>query len=43
LRNRLGYGWALTTFELTNILLLVTVIGLGSEQKGRRFMRNPEL
>lgn len=43
LRNRLGYGWALTTFELTNILLLVTVIGLGSEQKGRRFMRNREL
>ena len=37
LRSRLGYGWALSTFEFTNILLLVTVIAFGAEQKGRRF------
>jgi SHS family lactate transporter-like MFS transporter len=43
LRNRLGYGWALSSFELTNILLLVTVIGLGSEHKGRRFLRDREV
>jgi hypothetical protein len=43
LRNRLGYGWALSSFELTNILLLVTVIGFGSEHKGRRFLRDREV
>ena len=34
LRNRLGYGWALSTFEFTNILLLVTVIGVWRRAKG---------
>jgi len=43
LRNRLGYGWALSSFELTNILLLVAVIGFGSEHKGRRFLRDREV
>ncbi len=38
LRDKLGYGWALTAFEATNILLLITVVALGSERKGRNFI-----
>jgi SHS family lactate transporter-like MFS transporter len=41
LRDRLGYGWALTVFEVTSILLLMTVVGLGSERKGKNFERQP--
>ncbi len=37
LRNRLGYGWALSTFEVVNILLLIIVVALGSENKGKVF------
>jgi MFS transporter, SHS family, lactate transporter len=37
LRDRLGYAWALASFEIANILLLGTVIALGSERKGRSF------
>jgi SHS family lactate transporter-like MFS transporter len=37
LRNRLGYSWALASFEMANIALLITVIVLGSERKGRSF------
>jgi SHS family lactate transporter-like MFS transporter len=39
LRDRLGYSWALAAFEIVNILLLATVVALGSEQKGKSFMR----
>jgi len=39
LRDRLGYAWALTTFEVINIVLLITVVALGSEQKGKSFLR----
>ena len=41
LRGPLGYGRALAAFEVTNILLLATVIWLGSEKKGRSFVREP--
>jgi len=37
LRDRLGYGWALSTFEAANILLLILVVALGSEKKGKIF------
>ncbi|MGH9530419.1 MAG: MFS transporter [Terriglobales bacterium] len=37
LRDHLGYSWALASFEIANILLLVVVIALGSENKGRSF------
>lgn len=37
LRDKLGYGWALSTFEVANILLLIAVVALGSEQKGKSF------
>ncbi len=41
LREQLGYGWALAGFEITNIALLITVLALGPEQKGRSFLRAP--
>lgn len=37
LRNKLGYSWALASFEIANILILIAVIALGSEKKGRGF------
>ena len=40
LRARFGYSWALAGFESVNILLLVVVLALGKEQKGRGFVRD---
>jgi hypothetical protein len=37
LRDKLGYGWALSTFEIANILILIIVVALGSENKGKSF------
>jgi len=42
LRDKLGYAWALAAFEITTILLLITVVALGSENKGRSFVREAE-
>lgn len=39
LKGKLGYAWALAAFEVTNILLLITVVALGRENKGRSFVR----
>jgi len=39
LKGRLGYAWALAAFEITNIVLLITVVALGKENKGRSFVR----
>jgi SHS family lactate transporter-like MFS transporter len=39
LRDWVGYAWALAAFEMANILLLATVILLGSERKGKSFVR----
>jgi len=39
LRNKFGYAWALAAFEIANILLLATVVALGSEKKGKVFVR----
>jgi SHS family lactate transporter-like MFS transporter len=39
LRNRFGYSWALAGFEIATIILLGIVVALGSEQKGRSFVR----
>jgi len=39
LRNRFGYSWALAGFEVVNIALLITVLALGSEKKGKSFLR----
>jgi SHS family lactate transporter-like MFS transporter len=40
LRARFGYSWALAGFESVNIVLLVVVLALGKEQKGRGFVRD---
>ena len=37
LRKPLGYAWALAAFEIANIALLMTVVALGSERKGKSF------
>ncbi|HVO71395.1 MAG TPA: MFS transporter, partial [Aggregatilineaceae bacterium] len=38
LSGRLGYAWALAAFEVANIILLMTVLALGSENKGKSFV-----
>jgi SHS family lactate transporter-like MFS transporter len=38
LRDRFGYAWALAAFEIVNIVLLATVVGLGRENKGKSFV-----
>ncbi len=37
LRDRIGYSWALAGFELVTIGVLVIVLSLGTEQRGRSF------
>jgi len=37
LRKPLGYAWALAAFEIANIALLMTVVALGTERKGKNF------
>jgi SHS family lactate transporter-like MFS transporter len=39
LRDKVGYAWALAAFEITTIVLLTTVVALGSERKGKSFLR----
>jgi SHS family lactate transporter-like MFS transporter len=39
LRNRLGYAWALTAFELVVIAALAVMLVFGSERRGRSFAR----
>jgi SHS family lactate transporter-like MFS transporter len=39
LRDKLGYSWALAAFEIINIALLITIVALGSERKGKSFVR----
>jgi MFS transporter, SHS family, lactate transporter len=43
LRDKLGYARALASFEVINIILLITVLALGSEQKGKRFVNDDRL
>ncbi|HKW17869.1 MAG TPA: MFS transporter [Terriglobales bacterium] len=38
LRSRFGYSWALAGFETVNIVLLILVLVLGHERKGRGFV-----
>jgi len=37
LRDRIGYQWAITTFEIVTILSLSLLLWKGVEQHGRRF------
>jgi MFS transporter, SHS family, lactate transporter len=39
LHKKLGYQWALATFEMVNIIFLATTIALGSERKGKSFLK----
>ncbi|HEX3739782.1 MAG TPA: MFS transporter [Terriglobales bacterium] len=38
LSSRVGYSWALAGFEIINIALLIVVLALGKERKGRGFV-----
>jgi len=38
LGQKFGYAWALAGFETVNIALLILVLALGSEHKGRNFL-----
>ena len=42
LRDWIGYGWALASFETATILILATLLLSGSEQKGRRFVEEAQ-
>lgn len=42
LRDRLGYAWALTAFELVVIAALSLMLLFGVEQRGRSFVREPQ-
>jgi MFS transporter, SHS family, lactate transporter len=39
LRDKLGYSWALTAFEIATIFLLAITISLGKERRGRSFLK----
>jgi SHS family lactate transporter-like MFS transporter len=39
LRDKFGYQWALAGFETVNILILAIVVALGTEKKGRSFLK----
>jgi MFS transporter, SHS family, lactate transporter len=39
LQGKVGYPWALAGFEAANILLLALTVSLGSEKKGKSFLR----
>jgi SHS family lactate transporter-like MFS transporter len=41
LRDRVGYRWALTSFEGLTIIALIIVFALGPERKGKSFHREP--
>jgi len=38
LRDRFGYNWALAGFVVVNVILLITVISLGKEKRGKSFL-----
>jgi MFS transporter, SHS family, lactate transporter len=40
LSHRLGYAWALGVFESVNIAILIIVVALGPEKKGKSFIRD---
>ena len=39
LQTKVGYAWALAGFEAVNIILLAITVSLGSEKKGKSFLR----
>lgn len=43
LRDRLGYAWALASFEIATILILALAVSLGSERRGKSFVEIAEV
>ncbi len=43
LRDRLGYAWALASFEIATILILALAVSLGSERRGKSFVQAAEV
>jgi hypothetical protein len=43
LRSKLGYSWALCSFELFVIVSLLLIFGFGPEKHGRSFMGEESL
>jgi MFS transporter, SHS family, lactate transporter len=41
LRDRLGYPWAIASFEIVTICMLTFLLLVGSERRGRSFVRAP--
>jgi SHS family lactate transporter-like MFS transporter len=41
LHARFGYSWALAGFETVNIAILIVVLALGKERKGKSFLAEP--
>ena len=41
LRDRIGYGWALASFETATILILAALLWTGPEQHGKHFLEEP--
>jgi MFS transporter, SHS family, lactate transporter len=42
LRDHFGYSWALASFEIVTILVLVVTLALGTERRGRSFVNAAE-
>ena len=42
LRNRFGYSWALTLFELATVTLLLLLFAFGPERRGKSFSRDSQ-
>ena len=42
LRDRFGYPWALTMFEVGVIVLMIVIFWFGPEARDRSFVREPE-
>jgi MFS transporter, SHS family, lactate transporter len=42
LRDRIGYQWAIASFEIVTILTLTTLLLLGTERHGRSFVRQSD-
>jgi len=40
MRSQFGYSWALAGFEVANIAVLIAVLALGSENKGKNFLQH---
>jgi SHS family lactate transporter-like MFS transporter len=42
LRDHLGYGWAMASFEITAMVLVAVLIALGRERHAKNFFLTPE-